>query len=603
MPGSHPPITATELAAARAKYTQERERRVRPDGLGQYRRLVSDPTAARLDPFTERVERPPLTDHVDALVIGAGLGGLQTAIRLRQAGLERIRLIDDGGDVGGTWYWNRYPGVHCDIESYLYMPMLEEVGYVPRWRYAPGEEIRRHMVALAERFDLYRDAAFHTSATELRWDEDGARWHVRTDRDDAFTATWVVVSSGSLSLAKLPGIEGIEGFRGRAFHTSRWDYGYTGGDASGGLVGLADKRVAVVGTGATGIQVVPMVAEHAARTYVFQRTPATVDVRDNRPTDPEWAASLTPGWQQRRMDSFLAIMAGEPVAEDVVQDSWTANAGLQRKMITGRIDRSVDPAERERAEELLDLATMNRLRDRVAATVRDPETAEALKPYYRYQCKRPGFSDDYLEAFNRPSVTLVDTADTHGITRMTETGIVVGDREYEVDCVIFATGFETGISGLLSGSLMVHGRGGTSYVESLMSGFRTLHGFYSHGFPNLFQLSLFQNANSVNYSHILSEQARHIGLVVAAARSRGAAYVEPSREATEAWARVIDESANDNLDFLRTCTPGYYNSEGQPAEMKISYGPGPVAFHRLLEEWRRTSIDEVLVDLPPRRMR
>ena len=575
---------------------------MRPDGLGQYRHLPADSAIMPYDPYTERVERPPLTGHVDALVIGAGLGGLQTAIRLRQAGLERIRLIDDAGDIGGTWYWNRYPGVHCDIESYLYLPMLEEVGYVPKWRYAPGGEIRRHLVALAERFDLYRDAAFHTAATELRWDESTAVWQVETDRGDAFTATYVMVSSGSLSLAKLPGIEGIESFRGHAFHTSRWDYGYTGGDAdgeqSGGqsdLTGLTGQRVAIVGTGATGIQVMPRIAEHARETYVFQRTPATVDVRDNRPTDPEWAASLTPGWQQRRMDNFLAVMADEPVEEDLVQDSWTANAGLQRKMITGRIDPAIDPEERERAEELLDLATMNRIRDRVAATVRDPATAEALKPYYRYQCKRPGFSDDYLEAFNRPDVTLVDTADTHGITRMTETGIVVGDQEYDVDCVVFATGFETGVSGLLSGSLMVHGRDGTTYFDSLMSGFRTLHGFYSHGFPNLFQLSLFQNANSVNYSHILSEQARHIGAVVAAARERGARYVEPTAEATEAWARVIEESAHDNFDFLRTCTPGYYNSEGQPAEMKISYGPGPVAFHRLLEEWRRTSIDDVLV--------
>ena len=581
--------------ALRERYRRERDRRLRPDGNAQYRRAAGEFGYYAKDPYTPRVEREPLTDRVEVLVVGGGFGGLLTGARLREAGVESVRMMDEAGDFGGTWYWNRYPGIHCDIESYVYMPLLEEVGYVPQWRYAPGEEIRRHAVAIAEHYGLYRDAVFQTRATELRWDEDAAEWLVRTDRDDVMRARYVVVSSGTLTQPKLPGIPGIEDYRGHTFHTSRWDYGYTGGDADGGLTGLADKRVAVVGTGATGLQAVPHVARDAQHLYVFQRTPSTVDVRDNRPTDPEWAASLEPGWQRERMENFLAILSGEDVDTDLTQDGWTSTARLQRKMITGAVDTTQDPAERERLDELADFAKMNEIRDRVDALVTDPVTAEALKPWYRYMCKRPGFSDQYLQAFNRPNVTLVDTADHGGISRMTAGGVVVGEDEYPVDCVIFATGFETGVSGVLSGTLPVYGRGGTTLGEAWARGPRSLHGFYSHGFPNLFHLGPLQNANSVNFVHILQEQAGHIAAVVAAADKAGARYVEPTREAEDAWCATIREVAVDNSEFLAGCTPGYYNGEGKRRAAPTSYSPGPVAFHRLLAEWRESGMDDVLV--------
>ncbi|MBP2370435.1 flavin-containing monooxygenase [Pseudonocardia parietis] len=581
--------------ALRERYRRERDRRLRPDGNAQYRRAAGEFGYYAKDPYTPRAEREPLTDRVEALVVGGGFGGLITGARLRETGVESIRMMDEAGDFGGTWYWNRYPGIHCDIESYVYMPLLEEVGYVPQWRYAPGEEIRRHAVAIAEHYGLYRDAVFHTRATELRWDEDTAEWVVRTDRGDVMRARYVVVSSGTLTQPKLPGIPGIEDYRGHTFHTSRWDYGYTGGDADGGLTGLADKRVAVVGTGATGLQAVPHVARDAQHLYVFQRTPSTVDVRDNRPTDPQWAASLEPGWQRERMENFLAILSGEEVDEDLTQDGWTSTARLQRKMITGAVDTTLDPAERERLDELADFTTMNDLRARVDDLVSDPATAEALKPWYRYMCKRPGFSDQYLQAFDRPDVTLVDTADHGGITRMTATGIVVGEDEYEVDCVVFATGFEAGVSGVLSGTLPVYGRGGTTLGEAWARGPRTLHGFYSHGFPNLFHLGPLQNATSVNFVHILQEQAGHIAAVVAAAGKAGARYVEPTREAEDAWCATIREVAVDNSEFLAGCTPGYYNGEGTRRAAPVSYSPGPVAFHRLLAEWRESGMDDVLV--------
>ncbi|WP_284984481.1 NAD(P)/FAD-dependent oxidoreductase [Arthrobacter sp. efr-133-TYG-118] len=580
--------------ALRAKYKAERDRRIRPDGSAQYHRAAGEFGYYAADPYTPRTERDRLTDSVEVLVIGGGFGGLVSGARLRQAGFESIRMMDEAGDFGGTWYWNRYPGIHCDIESYVYMPMLEEVGYIPTMRYAPGEEIRQHAVAIAKRFDLYRDAVFQTRVTSLKWDEPAMEWIVETDRGDRMRARYVIASSGTLTQPKLPGIPGIDSFRGHTFHTSRWDYDYTGGNQEGNLHKLADKKVAVIGTGATGVQVIPKVAEDAAHLLVFQRTPSTVDRRDNHPTEPAWVESLTPGWQQARMENFLAMVSGEQAKEDLVQDGWTSTARLQRKMITGAFHTTLSDEERERLDEIIDFQKMNQIRARVDQIVIDPSTAELLKPWYRYMCKRPCFSDSYLQAFNRSNVRLVDTADFGGITRMTENSIVVGDTEYEVDCVIFATGFEVGVSGAVSGTLPVNGRNDQPLLEAWSRGPRTLHGFFSHGFPNLFHLGSLQNANSVNYAHILQEQAAHIAAVVAGAREAGASYVEPSAEAEALWDQVIQENALDNYDFKVECTPGYYNREGAPSPM-TSYGPGPVAFHRLLSQWRDESLSEVLV--------
>ncbi|MEU1487767.1 NAD(P)/FAD-dependent oxidoreductase [Streptomyces sp. NPDC005752] len=571
----------------RLKYREERDRRIRPDGSAQYRRTAGEFGYYDADPHADpHLTRAPLRDRVDAVIVGGGFGGLLAAARLRQAGVRSIRVIEKGGDFGGTWYWNRYPGIHCDIDSYTYMPLLEEVGYVPKWKYAPGEEIREHAQAVARHFDLYRDACFQTEATELRWDDDASEWTVTTDRGDRMRARYVVVSSGTLSQAKLPGIEGIETFEGHTFHTSRWDYAYTGGDQDGGLVGLADKRVALIGTGATAIQVVPHLAADARQVHVFQRTPSSVDVRDNRPTDPEWAKSLRPGWQRRRMENFLEVVTGRTVGEDLVDDAWTSTARLQEKLIPTDAYADVPAEERERAYEIADFQKMNEIRARVDALVEDRETAEKLKPWYRYMCKRPTFSDHYLQAFNRPNVTLVDTADSHGVERITRNSVVVGGVEYEVDCIIFATGFEVGISGVMSGKLPVYGRGGVSLLESWAEGPKTLHGFYSHGFPNFFQLGPLQNASAVNYVHILDEQATHVAEVVAESGRRRARHVEPTVEAQEEWVATIRRKAPSLHAFQAECTPGYYNNEGRPRARSESFGDGPVAFHALLRNWR-----------------
>ncbi|MCR3722216.1 MULTISPECIES: flavin-containing monooxygenase [Prauserella salsuginis group] len=584
-----------DLDGVRERYRAERERRVRTDTSTRYRRAEGEWGYYAADPYVESgFTREPLTDRVDAVVVGGGFGGLLAGARLRQAGLERIRIVEKAGDFGGTWYWNRYPGIHCDIESYVYLPLLEEVGYMPRWKYAPGEEIRQHAMAIGRTFDLYTDALFQTGVRELRWDD--GEWIVRTDRDDEVRATYVVVSNGTLDHAKLPRIPGIEDFAGHTFHTSRWDYGYTGGDPGGGLAGLADKRVAVIGTGATGIQVVPAVARDAEHLYVFQRTPSTVDVRDNRPTDPEWAASLGPGWHTRRRENFQAVVTGHATDEDLVADAWTASGQVLGKIISTDAHDDVDPDEWEQIEEFLDLEKMAEIRARVDRVVDDPATAELLKPWYRYACKRPTFSDEYLQAFNRPNVTLVDTADHGGVERMTERAIVVGGAEYPVDCVIFATGFEVGMSDVMTGRLPVYGRDGTNLLQSwAVAGPRTLHGFTSNGFPNLFHLGSLQNAPSVNFTHVLDEQAIHVAEMIAEARRRGVKSIEPTVEAETSWAETIGRTSPDREWFDAECTPGYYNNEGRPRGPRQTYGPGPGPFQRLLREWRSgDGIEEVL---------
>ncbi|WP_327654413.1 flavin-containing monooxygenase [Streptomyces sp. NBC_00483] len=594
LPQCATPPTPQETAELRERYRIERERRVRPDGAAQYRSTTAEFGYFAADPYAGEVaEREPLRDVVDVAVVGGGFGGILAGARMRQQGLEKVRVIEQGGDFGGTWYWNRYPGIHCDIESHVYLPMLDETGYVPEWKYAPGDEIRRHAVRIAERFNLYEDALFSTAVTALAWDGGAHQWVVTTDRGDEFRATYVVTATGTLSEPKLPGIPGIEDFKGHTFHTSRWDYGYTGGGPDGGMTGLADKRVGVVGTGATGVQAIPELAEDARQLYVFQRTPSAVDVRGNRRMTPQDIGADRPGWAHERRENFLRIVSGEDAERDLVADRWTESAALLEKLLPS-FRRDGEP-DFEAAYEAADHATMNEIRDRVAAEVTDPATAEALKPWYRYACKRPTFSDLYLPAFNRDNVTLVDTAETHGIERMTERGVVVGGVEYEIDCLVFATGFSVGVSGVTSGKLPVTGRDGLQLLDALSRfGPRTLHGFTSAGFPNLIQLGPMQNASSVNFSHILDEQAAHAAALVAAAE-KADAVLEPTPEAVDAWRATCAQGSPDHEWFHAECTPGYYNREGRGRPNgPNSYPHGAVAFHELLRRWREENVGEVL---------
>jgi cyclohexanone monooxygenase len=577
--------------ALREKYRQERDRRLRPDANAQYVETAGDFRHYVDDPYVEPgFTRAPLTDTVDVLVIGGGFGGLLAAARLREAGVERVRIIEKGGDFGGTWYWNRYPGAQCDIESYIYLPLLEETGYIPMEKYSFGREIREHARRIGEHFDLYRDACFQTEIRQVAWLEDEQRWQVTTNRDDAMKARFVVMSNGPLNRPKLPGIPGIERFKGHSFHTSRWDYGYTGGTSEGALVGLADKRVAIIGTGATAIQCVPHLGRHAEQLYVFQRTPSSVDVRGNKPTDPQWARSLTPGWQKRRMENFNTLVSGGHQDEDMVSDGWTdiiRNLGVA--VARRAAGASMSPAELGRELELADFRKMNQIRARMDAIVRDAQTAEALKPWYRQFCKRPTFNDDYLPTFNRPNVTLVDTQG-RGVERVTETSLTVDGVSYAVDCIIFATGFEVGTAYTRRAGFEVIGRGGRTLSDYWAGGMRTLHGFYSRSFPNCFHLGITQNTLTPNFPHMLDEQARHVAQVVQAAKLRQAQAVEPTVEAEAQWLETITGAVQDSVRFRMDCTPGYYNGEGRAGEggglFDGLYGPGSDAFFALIRAWR-----------------
>ncbi|MFI4933018.1 MAG: flavin-containing monooxygenase [Caulobacterales bacterium] len=574
----------------REKYRQERDKRLRPDANAQYVEVKGDYRHYIDDPYVEPgFTRSPLTDEVDVLVVGGGFGGLMAAARLREAGVERVRIIEKGGDFGGTWYWNRYPGAQCDIESYIYLPLLEETGYIPKEKYSFAAEIRGHARRIGEHFDLYKDACFQTTISELRWLDDEKRWLITTSRDDRMKARHVVMSNGPLNRPKLPGIPGIERYKGHSFHTSRWDYAYTGGDSDGNLTGLADKQVAIIGTGATAIQCVPHLGRHAKHLYVFQRTPSSVDLRGNRPTDPEWARTLTPGWQKRRMENFNILVSGGQQDEDLVSDGWTDIIRNLLSVAAFSAGRSMSPEELAQAMELADFRKMNQIRARVDATVKDRRTAEALKPWYRQFCKRPTFNDDYLPTFNRPNVTLVDT-NGRGVDRVTETGLVVDGVEYEADCIIFATGFEVGTAYTRRAGFEVYGRDGETLTDYWSGGLKTLHGFYSHGFPNCFHIGVNQSTLTPNFPHLLDEQARHIAEIVHEANLRQATTIEPTAEAESAWVKTIHDTARDNLQFRVDCTPGYYNGEGKAGDgggiFDGLYGPGPVRFFDLVNGWR-----------------
>jgi len=574
--------------ALREKYRVERDKRMRAEGNEQYFEVTGDFSRYIDDPYIDQViEREPLTDEVEIALIGGGFGGLITGARLREAGFQSIRIIEKGGDFGGTWYWNRYPGAACDTESYIYLPLCEELNFTPKEKYTHAPEILQHSRNIAEQYDLYRDACLQTQVTGMEWDEAAARWIIRTDRGDAMRAKFVVMSNGPLNRPKLPGIQGIDDFRGHTFHTSRWDYDYTGGGPEGNLDRLGDKRVAIIGTGATAVQCVPHLGAGAQELYVFQRTPSSVDVRDNRPTDPAWAASLKPGWQRERMENFNTLTSGGIIEEDLVQDGWTE---IIRNLISMANYRGKDTNwdEVPKLMELADFKKMEQVRARVDAIVEDPETAEALKPYYRQFCKRPCFHDQYLPTFNRPSVHLIDT-DGRGVERITESGVVANGVEYEVECIIFATGFEVGTDYTRRAGYDLVGRDGVKLSEKWADGVRTMHGLHVCGFPNLFIMSNAQSGFTTNFPHAMDEAARHIGYIIGECSAGNVNTVEAQQQAEDEWVEEIKRLSRFNEDFLASCTPGYYNNEGQPNPKSIqngSYGKGSNPYFAIINAWR-----------------
>ena len=574
--------------ALRDKYRVERDKRLREDANDQYNEIKGEFSNFIEDPYiTMDIDREPLTDEVEVAIIGGGFGGLIAGARLSELGFEDIRIIEKGGDFGGTWYWNRYPGAACDTEAYIYLPLLEELDYVPSQKYAHAPEILSHSKNIAEKYGLYENACLQTEVTGMQWDALASRWVIQTNRQDRFKAKFVIMSNGPLHRPKLPGIEGINSFNGHTFHTSRWDYEYTGGDSNGALEGLRDKRVAIIGTGATAVQCTPHVGEAAKQLYVFQRTPSSIDVRANRKTDPEWAASLKPGWQKERMDNFNILCSGGVVEEDLVKDGWTE---IIRNLISMANYRGEDTNwdEVPQLMEIADFQKMEQIRARAAELVEDPKTAESLKPYYRQFCKRPCFHDSYLQTFNRDTVELVDT-NGQGVERITQRGVVAGGKEYEVDCIIFATGFEVGTSYVRRSGYDVTGLHGINLSDKWAEGMRTLHGVMTSGFPNLFIISNSQAGFTTNFPHAMDETSQHIGYILNECRKDNLASIDVEKEAEDKWVEEIIGVSRFASDFQESCTPGYYNNEGKPNPKSVQngpYGKGSRPYFRITAAWR-----------------
>ncbi len=570
------------IEEVRARYRSEREKRIRPDGNAQFQSFTGDFADFDTDPWVEPgFTRDPIVDNTTAVIVGGGFAGMLTAIQLTRHGIRDFVIVEKAGDFGGTWYWNRYPGCMCDVESYTYLPLLEETGYMPTEKYASAAEIFGYCQLLGEHFDLYPHALFQTEIESAAWDDNEGRWQIVTSRGDRLSSRFFVTAGGILHKAKLPGIPGIQNFEGHMFHTARWDYSITGGSPTDPMDKLDALRVGIIGTGATAVQLVPQLARAAKEVYVFQRTPSAVGVRNNGPTDEGWFRNLEPGWQEERLQNFTKAVTGQHPEPNLVDDGWT------EFMWHDTQQQPADEAEMLDLERL-DLQTMEALRARVDREVHDPETAETLKPWYGKHCKRLCFHDDYLPAFNEAHVHLVDT-DGRGVDRVTATGVVFDGVEYPLDLLIFASGFEvtTALEHRLGFDPI--GRDGVTLGERWADGAHTLHGVLSATFPNLLIIGTIQAGFGVNFVHFLSESARHVAWIVATAEEEGIRSIEATVEAEEEWLFVLYGVAMGLRAYSSTCTPGYYNSEGTPGPggaRNLVYPGSLMHYVGYLERWR-----------------
>ncbi|MDH4362749.1 MAG: NAD(P)/FAD-dependent oxidoreductase [Acidimicrobiia bacterium] len=525
--------------AIKARFAEERDLRLsyRPEGTSQFTtELDGKLKVYATDPYAEaEITRDPITDYVEVLFIGGGFSALLTSARLRQAGVESIRIVERGADVGGTWYWNRYPGVACDVVAYDYLPLLDETGYVPTRHYAGGQEIWDYCKMIADKYSLYDLAVFQTTVTSTIWNAEEKVWEVGTDRGDRMKAKFVVCANGTLTMPKLAKIAGMEAFQGHSFHTSRWDFEYTGSD----LENLGDKVVGIIGTGATAVQAVPNLAKAAKELYVFQRTPSSIDVRDDWETDPEWAKTLKPGWQARRRER--AMKMGSLTAIRVDADG-----------------KEISAEEKVRLQENANIDYMMRIHKRIDEIVEDKATADALKPWYMFMCKRPCFHNDYLPSFNRPNVHLIDTHGK-GITEIGPDGPVFEGTTYKLDLLIYATGFEVQKTGTWN---QILGEAGQDLQDKYAEGIRTLFGIHTHGFPNMFVMGGYQAPFNFNLTDMLQIQGDHIAACIAHVRDNGLDTIDCSAQAEEDWVQeVIKHRGKTNRNA--ECTPGYYNFEGE----------------------------------------
>jgi cation diffusion facilitator CzcD-associated flavoprotein CzcO len=591
-PSNVPPIDNIDVPALRERYARERAKRLRTEGQAQYVRpsggILPDYS---IDPHQPVAPRAPLDEDIDAIVLGAGWGGIKASYYLTKEGVSNFRTIDSAGDFGGVWYWNRYPGVQCDNDAYCYLPLLEEMGFMPSKKFADGAEIQAYARNIAERFGFADKALFHTQVTNIQWDESLHRWRIGTNRGDSIRARFVIVAAGVLNMPKLPGIPGIATFKGHMFHSSRWDYGYTGGSyADPVLDRLSDKRVAIIGTGATAIQAVPHLGQYAKHLTVIQRTPSTVDERPNPPTDPAWTATLQPGWQAERQANFHrgAQEVFQPGESDQICDIWTEiNRNLSAELAAAGVEVTMEEFMAKREE--MDFRVMERLRARCDTLVNDPATAEALKPYYHHMCKRPLSSDAFYPAFNRPNVTLIDVSDSQGLEAMTEKGFIANGVEHEVDCIIFASGFEvTSDLDRRWGIPVFEGRDRLSIYDHWRGGPATLHGITTHGFPNMGFIGYIQGGINSSVTEHFGRQGAHMAWIIAETLRRGATMVEPTQAAQDAYVAEYNAIKLDVSAMTARCPPGYFNNEGGSNKWALfpGWGYGWDHFEAMLAEWR-----------------
>ena len=551
------PVGAVFNAEEQAKYRQYKEAR---QGAADYMAMEGEFSKYLLDVHsTAPVAREALHDQCDVLVVGAGFAGLVLWHKLSAAGFSDVRFCEKGGDVGGTWYWNRYPGIACDVESYSYFPLLEEMEYFPTMKFASGFEIFEYCQKMAEKFKFYDHCLFHTTVEKTEWNEDTGRWTVSTNRGDAMQARCVILANGILTTPKLARIEGMETFKGETFHTSRWNYD----------VDLQGKRVGIIGTGATAVQVIPELANIVKELFVFQRTPSTIDVRDQRPTTEQeidtW--SNEPDWAKARRARFARISALRTAVK--ANDDYLA--GRVEDFREGERDTTrLSPEQWAQRQLDENFRIMEQIRARVDAIVEDPATAEALKPYYPYGCKRPTFHDEYLPTFNKPHVTLVDTAPL-GVSAINENGVVHDGKEYPLDVLIYATGFQWMATSTFN---MITGRGGRTLTEKWNSeGTRTFLGLHSNGFPNLFIVTGPQGGGgSFNFTDVIDAHADYIVWMLTTMRDQGLDIVDVKEEPELEYAQHCRD-ADLATAPLRDCI-SYYNGHGEAEPGSLAYYGG-----------------------------
>ena len=577
-------IFTRDFEALHDKYLAERDKRLRGDGAAQYVEMENPFIGDVDDPYADvRIDRAAVSEDVDVAIVGGGFSGLLAATSLLKEGVTDIRIIEKGSDVGGTWYWNRYPGCRCDVDSYTYLPLIEDHGEMPTESFSRAPEILDHARRIADRTGLYDKTLLQTGVSGADWNEATGRWLVTTDRGDEIRARFVCMASGILSRPKLPGIPGARDFKGHSFHTSRWDYDYTKGDTTGGLTGLKDKSVAIIGTGASAVQAIPYLGEWCRNLFVVQRTPAAVDDRENAPTDPAWYNNQEPGWWERRALNFEGFVNSIPQTEDLIQNGWTRNWGK----MTEAMYKGETPEEMGRLRQQADFEKMEVMRARIANIVKDPATAEALKPYFNWMCKRPLFVDNYFETYNRPNVTLIDTKG-RGLDRITGNSIVFEGRNYEVDCIIYASGFEVASPPDRTAGFDMHGVGGISLSDYWAEGRKTLHGMLTHNFPNMGIISGLKHAGITwSITFMNRRQSEHFAALVKRCLDSGNNF-DVTEQAEQSWLEVLKDKAMVDDTFLRECTPGYYNNEGKDQRDSIwlsNYGGGPFEYMDVLRDW------------------